>query len=52
MSILVNAELAVILRNNSNKLGYLLEEYTLSKRIISEDRGLNELFSEEIDWEK
>lgn len=50
MSILTNTELAVRLRGNSNKLGYLLEEYLLTKRIISEDRGLNELFADKIDW--
>lgn len=50
MSILANAEFAVRLRGNSNKLGYLLEEYALTKRIISENRGLNKLFADKIDW--
>lgn len=52
MSILTNTELAVRLRGNGNKLGNLLEEYGLSERIISEARGLNDLFSCKIDWNK
>lgn len=52
MSILINAEFAVRLRGNGNKLGNLLEEYGLTERIISKGRGLNELFANKIDWIK
>ncbi len=52
MSILTNADFAVRLRGNGNKLGYLLEEYALAERVISKDRGLDELFSNKIPWDK
>lgn len=50
MSILTNAEFAVKLRGNGNKLGNLLEEYGLTERIITPDKGLNQLFSAKINW--
>lgn len=50
MSILTNAEFAVKLRGNGNKLGNLLEEYGLTERIITPDRGIDQLFSVKINW--
>lgn len=51
MSIITGREIAVKLRDNSNKLYNLLEEYGLEKRVISEDWNLDEIFSEKQDNE-
>ncbi len=50
MSIITHREFAVILRDNSNKLLNLLEEYALEDRVLSCDVALAAIFDRRIDY--
>ena len=51
MSIITGRELAVKLRDNSNKLLNLLEEYGLAERVIGDEWNLESIFSQKQDNE-
>lgn len=51
LSIITGKDLAVKLRDNSNKLLNLLEEYGLQDRVITDDWDLNAIFSRSQDNE-
>lgn len=51
MSIITEREMAVKLRDNSNKLLNLMEEYEITHRQIDESMKLDDVFSNEIDWQ-
>ncbi|MGN0237617.1 MAG: polysaccharide pyruvyl transferase family protein [Lepagella sp.] len=51
MSIITGKDLAVKLRDNSNKLLNLLQEYGLQERVITDDWDLNAIFSKPQDHE-
>ena len=51
LSIITGKDLAVKLRDNSNKLLNLLEEYGLQNRVITDDWDLNAIFSRSQDNE-
>lgn len=50
MSIIMNTDFATKIRGNRNKLGYLLEEYGLQNREISDFKELNSIFSTNINY--
>ena len=50
MSIITHREFAVILRDNSNKLFNILEEYALEDRVLSCDVALAAIFDKRIDY--
>lgn len=50
MSIITRTEMAVKLRNNSNKLLNLMQEYGLDFREFNEKVSLQEVFSKKVDW--
>lgn len=50
MSIISNRQLAVIIRNNSNKLHNLLSEYGLTERIVNADLNFDDIFTNTIDY--
>ena len=51
MSIITEREMSVKLRDNSNKLLNLMEEYEITHRQIDESMKLDDVFSNEIDWQ-
>ena len=50
MSIITGRDMAVRLRGNANKLLNLMQEYCIDKRIFGEDKNLDEIFAEHVDW--
>ena len=50
ISLICNTNFVVKLRGNSNKLGFLLDEYRLNKRILDDFGNLKHLYTEEIDY--
>lgn len=51
LSIICNQKFAVKMRDNKNKLGYLLEEYGLSNRILTDFRELKKIVNEKINYD-
>ena len=49
ISLITGRELAVKIRDNANKLRYLLSEYQLENRIIDNEWNLSEIFSSKLD---
>lgn len=52
MSMIMNTQFATKIRGNRHKLGFLLEEYGLEKREIIEFSGLEDIFSQPIDFQR
>lgn len=52
ISIIMNTQFSTKIRGNRNKLGFLLEEYGLSDREISDFSNISTLLSNEINYEK
>lgn len=52
LSIICNTNFIVKLRGNSNKLGFLLEEYNLTNRTTNNFENINDLFNNPIDYSK
>ncbi|MBR4570579.1 MAG: polysaccharide pyruvyl transferase family protein [Candidatus Riflebacteria bacterium] len=50
LSIVCNTQFVAKIRGNSNKLGFLLEEYNLRTRLIEDFNDLNSLYVEKIDY--
>ena len=50
LSLICNTNFIAKLRGNSNKLGFLLDEYGLKKRIIEDLDNLERLYTEKIDY--
>lgn len=50
LSIIAGREMAVKMRGNANKLYNLLLEYNLENRIFGENRSLEDVFSERVNW--
>lgn len=51
MSIITGREMAVRLRGNANKLLNLMQEYGIENRIFGDDKSLDEIFTESVDWD-
>lgn len=52
MSLISRTDMAVIIRDNANKLVNLLEEYELLDRQLNESMKLDDIFAMKIDWKK
>lgn len=52
LSIICNQKFVVKLRGNQNKLGYLLEEYGLSHRIVSDFHDIKKIATENINYDE
>ncbi|MCR5637397.1 MAG: polysaccharide pyruvyl transferase family protein [Lachnospiraceae bacterium] len=52
LSIICNTSMIVKIRNNANKLKYLLKEYKLENRIINDFSSIDQVFSKTIDFEE
>ncbi len=50
ISIITNSPFAAFVRNNANKLVFLLEQHGISDRIIKDFSGLNEIYGKKIDY--
>lgn len=51
MSLITGCDMAVIIRDNANKLVNLMEEYEITNRRLDKNHSLNEVFSKNVDWE-
>ena len=52
MSIIMNTQFATKIRENRNKLGYLLSEYGLEERELVDFTGIRDVFRNEIDFNR
>lgn len=52
LSIICNCEFVVKLRNNHNKLAFLMKEYDLTERIIREFSELENVFNQKINYDE
>ena len=52
LSLICNTDFIVKLRGNSNKLGFLLEEYNLTNRTTDRFENIEDLYQEHIDYTK
>lgn len=50
MSIITHREMAVKMRGNTNKLLNLMQEYKIDNRVFGEEKSLNDVFSQKINW--
>ena len=50
MSLITGADMAVIIRDNGNKLLNLMSEYQIDDRRIGKDWNLSAIFSKPVDW--
>lgn len=51
MSLITGADMAVIIRDNGNKLLNLMSEYQIVDRRIGKDWNLSDIFSHRVDWD-
>lgn len=52
MSIITGREMAVKMRGNANKLLNLMQEYKIDDRVFGEEKCLDEIFNQKVDWKK
>lgn len=50
MSIITGREMAVKMRGNANKLFNLMQEYQIEERVFSENKSLDDVFAQRVDW--
>ena len=50
MSLITGADMAVVIRDNANKLMNLMKEYGIDNRKISRDWNLADIFAERVNW--
>lgn len=50
MSIITGREMAVKMRGNANKLFNLMQEYKIEDRIFGDNKSLDEVFAQKVDW--
>ena len=50
MSLITGADMAVVIRDNANKLFNLMKEYHIEDRRIEKNWDLNSIFSAKVDW--
>ena len=50
MSLITGADMAVVIRDNANKLFNLMKEYHIEDRRIDANWDLNSIFSTKVDW--
>ena len=50
MSLITGADMAVVIRDNGNKLLNLMQEYHIEDRRIEKDWNLKDIFSKKVDW--
>ena len=51
LSIITGREMAVMLHGNANKLFNLIQEYDLNARMFGDEKSLDGVFSNSVDWE-
>ncbi len=51
MSIITGREMAVKMRGNANKLLNLMQEYKIDNRVFGEEKSLDDVFSQKVDWD-
>ena len=51
LSLISGVDMAVKIRDNANKLLFLLQEYSLTERIFGDSRSLEEVFSVAVNWD-
>lgn len=51
MSLITGREMAVKMRGNANKLFNLMQEYEIDERVFGENKTLDEIFSNKVNWD-
>lgn len=50
LSLISGVDMAVKIRDNANKLLFLLQEYYITERVFGENRSLEDVFSTDVNW--
>ena len=52
MSLISGTDMAVIIRDNANKLVNLMQEYAILDRMLDKEMNLEEVFATKINWDE